>query len=528
MLHILLVEDGPTDALLLREMLAQATDLKVSHTVRLSDALAAIRTDHPDVILLDLSLPDSHGEQTFSSMKVAVPSTPIVILTGTNNQAIASMGVSRGAADYLPKQELTAALLIRTIKHALERKRSEETLWESERFANATLDALKIEIVVIDESGLIVFTNKAWSDFARKNGSADGDSTGQNYLKVCDAACGPSSEGAAAVAAGIRGVIRGEVPDFEWDYPCHSPNEQQWFKLRATRFPGPGPIRVVLAHKNITHLEKVRHLEIQQAQLRDAVAGMEQVLGVVGHELRTPLAGMFAMIEYMLSPQIRGTPQADKFLPMVHSEVIRMSDTVDNLLEAARLDSGRARWNWQRFSLATLFNEVIENNRFLVNPNALTLRQELTPQSLEMLGDDGAIRRLLLNLLSNARKNTPSGVLELMGRSFMEGQHRWVELQVRDNGRGIDPSILSRLGEAFALNSGVVGATGVQGAGLGLAICKGIAAAHGGRLSIQSVVGRGTTVSALLRADLEHPKATDRQVPILMACTRGIEEAEAA
>ncbi len=82
---------------------------------------------------------------------------------------------------------------------------------------------------------------------------------------------------------------------------------------------------------------------------------------------------------------------------------------------------------------------------------------------------------------------------------------RWVELCVSDTGDGIPAGIVSRLGEAFALNSGIVGARHVSGTGLGLAICKGVAAAHGGTLAVDSAADRGTTMTVRLRADLTGP-----------------------
>ena len=79
----------------------------------------------------------------------------------------------------------------------------------------------------------------------------------------------------------------------------------------------------------------------------------------------------------------------------------------------------------------------------------------------------------------------------------------WAEVVVTDTGSGIAPNVLARLGEAFALTSGVVGDRNfVGGAGLGLAICKGIVAAHGGTLLVESAVGAGTTITARLRTDL--------------------------
>ena len=81
----------------------------------------------------------------------------------------------------------------------------------------------------------------------------------------------------------------------------------------------------------------------------------------------------------------------------------------------------------------------------------------------------------------------------------------WVDVRVADSGCGMSPDLVARLGEPFTLNVGVVNPRQTGGAGLGLAICKGIVASHGGELTIESAVGVGTTVTARLRADLVEP-----------------------
>ena len=88
-------------------------------------------------------------------------------------------------------------------------------------------------------------------------------------------------------------------------------------------------------------------------------------------------------------------------------------------------------------------------------------------------------------------------------------------IQVSDTGDGIAPEIRDKLGEAFALNSGSVGSSYVRGAGLGLAICKGIAAAHGGSISVQSTPGEGSTFTVRLRSDLPEPCAGEHALAIV-------------
>jgi signal transduction histidine kinase len=141
----------------------------------------------------------------------------------------------------------------------------------------------------------------------------------------------------------------------------------------------------------------------------------------------------------------------------------------------------------------------------LVDPAAVQVSSSVPAAELDINGDADAVSRLLLNLLSNAAKHTQRGAITVTA-SLSEGDgRRWLELDVRDTGEGIAPEILDRLGEAFALNSGIVGAKHVRGTGLGLAICTGIAAAHGGRIEFSSRVGEGTVARVRLRADLNGP-----------------------
>jgi signal transduction histidine kinase len=122
-----------------------------------------------------------------------------------------------------------------------------------------------------------------------------------------------------------------------------------------------------------------------------------------------------------------------------------------------------------------------------------------------MFGDADALRRLILNLVSNSRKYTQAGSIDVHIYTRRSTTERWIEIRVIDTGAGIPPEIVNRLGEPFALNSGAVGDNYVSGTGLGLSICKTVAAAHGGSIQFESNSGAGTTVTVALRADLTEP-----------------------
>lgn len=133
-LKILLVEDNPADADLLQEILDEADETQWSlvHVERLSEALHTLNENYFDVILLDLSLPDKQGLGTIAQTHEAAPDLPIVVLTGLNDKAIALEALRQGAQDYLVKGKIDSDLLVRAIRHAIERAQTLKRLRQSE------------------------------------------------------------------------------------------------------------------------------------------------------------------------------------------------------------------------------------------------------------------------------------------------------------------------------------------------------------------------------------------------------------
>jgi two-component sensor histidine kinase len=143
-LRILLVEDNGNDELLLREMLNASENLRFTLTVatRVSEARARMVGEAFDVILCDLSLPDARGLDAVEMLRAAVPSPPIVVLTGLQDEATAIAAIQAGAQDYLVKDTTGAELLVRTLRYACERARIQEHL----RLALAEKEILLKEI----------------------------------------------------------------------------------------------------------------------------------------------------------------------------------------------------------------------------------------------------------------------------------------------------------------------------------------------------------------------------------------------
>ncbi|MBN2516096.1 MAG: PAS domain S-box protein [Deltaproteobacteria bacterium] len=162
-LHVLLVEDNPGDARLIREMLRDNTDVKftIQWAERLTDGLDSLRGNPIDIILLDLMLPDSQGIDTFLAMQTESHRIPTIILTGLDDEELAVEALRHGAQDYLPKGDLESNLLRRSIRYAIERNQSELALRESEEFNASLLDNSPNPIIVINPDTSIYYINQA-------------------------------------------------------------------------------------------------------------------------------------------------------------------------------------------------------------------------------------------------------------------------------------------------------------------------------------------------------------------------------
>ena len=160
-LKVLLVEDNPSDALLVREMLTEAhsVDCELIHIDRLSRWNEVSGGEDFDVILLDLSLPDTNGLDTLVKMHGFLPSVPIVVMSGLEDEDVAIRALKEGAQDYLVKGRVESDLLVRSMRYAIERKLSEEALLKAYE---------GLEIRIQERTADLMKANRALRDSERK------------------------------------------------------------------------------------------------------------------------------------------------------------------------------------------------------------------------------------------------------------------------------------------------------------------------------------------------------------------------
>jgi signal transduction histidine kinase len=141
---VLLVEDSPSDAELLKESLTQDNlgDFRFTHVETLAEAMRQVQRRHFDVLLLDLTLPDSSGRETFVRARAGAPALPIVVMTSIGDEVVGVEAVRHGIQDYLIKGQAYGRQTARSIRYAIERKRTEEAL----RQAEAALQAERVQL----------------------------------------------------------------------------------------------------------------------------------------------------------------------------------------------------------------------------------------------------------------------------------------------------------------------------------------------------------------------------------------------
>jgi signal transduction histidine kinase len=269
------------------------------------------------------------------------------------------------------------------------------------------------------------------------------------------------------------------------------------------------PRHMSLVCTDITERVERATIEGELESMRRAAKAMNRVLGVVAHELRTPLAGIRAGAECLLLDESVDPVAWRVGLKSIAENAAGMAQTIDTLLDAGRLTGSSPATPWEQVDPAELCAQAVDTVEALAvggpsGTGRVRLETAVLPGCGRIAGDADGLRRMLVNLLGNAVRATRGGTVRLSAaRADVPGPERWIDLSVADSGMGMTPAALAKLGEPFALSSTKAGDQGAHGSGLGLWICRIVAASHGGWLTVSSAPGRGTTMTARIRADLE-------------------------
>jgi PAS domain S-box-containing protein len=487
LINVLLVEDNQVDARLIQHMLEEAKDaaFHLEWVDTLSLGLDRVTRGGQDAILLDLNLPESRGVDTFSRVQRADPLIPIIPLTGLDDEELAAKLVRAGAQDYLVKGEVGTDLLTSAIRYAIERKKAEQALRESEKRYRSLFESTGTAIVVLEKDLTIHLAN---SEFENLTGYSkeelEGGISWRLFLSKAD-------------------LLR--IPDYEPQPGNESPTtlrKQEVTILDRNRNPRyafmtwasiPGSDRHVVSLVDITDHKKMEE-ELQKAKKLESVGILA---GGIAHDFNNTLTAILGNISLARVGAADDPKVADR-LADAERAALRAQELTRQLLTFAE---GGAP-----VKHAVSVGETALKAAHLAFAGTKVkcetqIQDGLWPAEI----DEGQMRQAINNLLINATEAMPSGgTVELKVKNvFLRLENgggspplkggRYVQISILDHGIGISKRDLSRIFDPYFT-------TKPGGNGLGLAITHSIVEKHSGTIAVKSVPGVGTAFKIHLPA----------------------------
>ena len=336
-----------------------------------------------------------------------------------------------------------------------------------------------------DSTGAVVWLNRRWSEYT---GAPSRTLLGWGWLELAH------PEHSARVLAGLgRAFAAGD--DWEDTYPLRGADgAYRWFLSRAVAVRGDSGA-VVRWYGTSTDISAQIRVE---EQLRQAARRKDALLAWLGHELRNPLTPILtaAHLLTLLEP---GDPRVQSARDTIARQTLQLSNLVDNLLDAWRIALGKLRLRTAPVELTPLVMQAVEACHGDIARRQHRLDLSLPHRPVVLEADGTRIVQLISNLLNNAAKYMhDGGVIRLA----VEADDECVVIRVRDQGIGIAPGLLSRVYDPYVQVG--AGPLHTQGLGIGLALVKAIAEAHGGSVDARSD-GRDCGSEFIVRLPLPAP-----------------------
>ena len=485
-IKILLIEDNPGDARLLQELLKDVISLQfqMEQIDCLSRGIQRLNEQAFDVILLDLSLPDSQGLETFVQLQRQVRDVPIVVITGLNDETLAVRAVQEGAQDYLVKGQVSSDVLARSIRYAIERKRTDQKIREQAALLDVATDA----IIVRDLNHRILF----WSKGAERL-----------YGWQAEAAIGQSIDELLykSAASAFQAAHERLLQAGEW-YGELEPVTQagraivvasHWTLIRDEQ---DQPKSVFTVSTDITE-KKQLEAQFFRAQRMESIGTLASG---IAHDLNNILTPILLTAQLLQMKLTEIDPRSRQMLKMVETNTKRGAALVTQVLSFARGVEG----NHTVLQIRHLIREIqqIIHETF---PKSIEVQHDLASDLWTVSGNATQLHQVLMNLCVNARDAMPNGgTLSILAHNFLVDENyarmnldakvgTYSVVTVADTGAGIPPEIVDRIFEPFFTTKEVG-----KGTGLGLSTVLGIIKSHGGFVEVNSAVGKGTQFSVFL------------------------------
>lgn len=525
MTNVLLVEDNPGDARLVREWLRDASPMgfDLIHVTCLADAINEAQARPFDAVLLDLSLPDSNGLETLKRFEAVIPESPIVVLSGLQDEALALEAVREGAQDYLVKGDEHAPTMARALRYAIERKRVEEELRRArdqleehvaertavlratnrrlsdeiverrgaervlrkERdFTSAVLDTLDALVVVLDREGRFIRINRACehaSGYAAEE--VNGRMSWEQFV--------PPEEqlGVRRVFAQLASGGRPEKHENHWLTRSGERKLIAW--SNTVLCDEHGAVEFVIGTGiDITEQRRVEELaQRRQSELAHVgrLSTMGQMATEIAHELNQPLFAIASYADACLRLYKRHASEECDELAEALQEVSKQAARAGKIIERIRRFVRKESPQRAPVELNRLVKEMAQLVAVEARSHHVKINLHLASGEVPVLGDNILLEQVLVNLVRNAIEAMdalPSSARCLTIATAI--QNGSAEVAVADSGPGMTPELCARVFEPFYT-------TKSHGMGMGLSISQSIIETHGGQLSATPNAEGGTT-----------------------------------
>lgn len=353
------------------------------------------------------------------------------------------------------------------------RRSDRAKLARTERTTQLAVDSLPEGVAIVSPEGVVELANDAARNFFGLHpGSVISALPDKKLADLCDRA---AREGHAQEPRGYESAVQ-----------VFGPGGQERFFL-------PQAVPILDGDRNLLGVTLVLADVTNLRRIDEMKSGM---ISVVSHELKTPLTSIRMAVHLLLEERVGAlTPKQSEILVAARDDSDRLHRIIENLLDMGRMRDGRALMNLAPLSPDQLVNDATDRFRAAFQDKGVRLSTSLAEELPPVLGDAERLEHVFGNLLANALKYTPAGGQVTLTAESEDGG-RAVRITIADTGPGIASEHRPRIFERFFRVPGQ--ASGLGGAGLGLAIAKDIVEAHGGRIWLDSEAGAGTSFAFTL------------------------------
>lgn len=426
----------------------------------------------PYVITRDSYAPEKgyHVDESLKSYDLYVP------VLSQHDEVVAALVFTRIGHPFGSRESAEALGLSKPISLSLDKIKMHQETERLSRLTQDMLNTIQEGVQLVTDDGVLVQVNDKMCEFyhCQEFGDMRNASLERFYTIVAE-----KTDDGPRIKNFMNAIIAGrEVKERTLVYELTSPEYRVIHMYFEPLYQGNARFGTLFVHRDITKEHEVDKMK-------------SEFVSTVSHELRTPLASVLGFTELLLNKEFSPERQK-KYLTTIHKEANRLTSLINDFLDVQRMESGKQTYEKQVLDLVPILSDLVDTVQVNASQHRIVLN--LQTDHMHINADGDKMRQIFTNLLSNAVKYSPDGGDVTV--SVRENKDT-AYIDVADKGLGIPEESLSKLfGKFFRIDNS--DRREIGGTGLGLAIVKEIVKAHGGDVTVKSVMGEGSVFTVAL------------------------------